>query len=65
MPTNTDAHAEEEMARTLEHRVAGLLQRWYQDAAKPSLGTDYDTGQYDALMVCISELQAALMGGRR
>ena len=61
---NTDAHAEEEMARTLEQRLAGLLERWYQDAAKPSLGTDYDTGQYDALMVCISELHAAIMGRR-
>mgnify|MGYP001619835709 CR=1 FL=1 len=44
-------------------RVEWLVQRWYQDAAKPSKGTDYDTGQYDALIVCISQLQAVLTGG--
>jgi len=43
-------------------RLEALLQRWYQDAEKPSTGTDYDTGQYDAIMLCISELRAAIMG---
>lgn len=42
-------------------RIARLIQRWHQDAAKVPRGTDYDTGQYDALVVCISELRAALI----
>ena len=41
-------------------RLATLLQRWYTDVARPSQGTDYDTGQYDALTACIAELRAAL-----
>jgi len=48
------------MPTALQAGLSALMQRWYRDAAQPSRETDYDTGQYDALTVCLSELQKVL-----